>query len=72
MAWKKGPLPKNTYGWGGVVPTDMTGVGFYMADFCGDKVKIVGNGDSRTLSADEVRYYDNSITLPPLSNLQAE
>ena len=65
MAWKKGPLPKGTYGWGGVVPTDLNTAGFFMADFCGDKVKIIGDGKDRVLSADEVRYYDNSIGLPP-------
>lgn len=42
MAWQKGPLPKGIWGWGGVVPTDHVGLGFYFADFTGDKVKLVG------------------------------
>lgn len=62
--WKPGPLPPNTYNWGGVVPAgDDTGYGFYFADFCGDHVKICP-GD-RVLKAHEVAFYDNSLELPP-------
>ncbi len=63
MAWKKGPLPKDTWGWGGVVPKDAASLGgFYFADFCGDTVKTCP-GD-RVLKADEVHEFDNSLTLP--------
>lgn len=64
MAWKNGPLPPKTYGWGGVVPinTDM-GIGFYFADFCGDHVKIFPG--KKVLKAEEVRLFDNSLELPP-------
>ena len=66
MAWKKGPLPKNTYGWGGVVPFDVT-TGFYFADFCGDHVKTITHKPefNRTLQPHEVSWYDNSLELPP-------
>ncbi len=63
MAWKRGPLPPDTFQWGGVVPTDHDGSGFYFADFHGDHVCICP-GD-RTLKADEVAWYDNSLELPP-------
>ena len=67
MAWRRGPLPPNTYQWGGVVPVgaDTCG-GFYFADFCGDHVKInPGTPDERVLKPDEVAWYDNSIELSP-------
>jgi hypothetical protein len=63
MAWKKGPLPPNTWNWGGVVPAgDDPFDGFSFADFCGDHVDMAGGG---TLKANEVGWYDNSIELPP-------
>ena len=67
MGWRKGPMPKNTYGWGGVVPVDFAQTGgFFFADFFGDHVKVIGlNGQERTLKPEEVEWYDNSITLPP-------
>ncbi len=64
MTWKRGPLPPDTYMWGGCVPTDCVDCsGFYFADFCGDHVKLCP-GD-RVLKADEVAWYDNSLELPP-------
>lgn len=66
MAWKKGPLPAGSYNWGGVVPTDGSGGGgFYFADFKGDHVELVGLDPPRALKADEVKWYDNSLELPP-------
>ncbi len=69
MAWQKGPLPPETYGWGGVVPIGVApSIGFYFADFQGDKVWAVKeNGNSEIFPADKVAWYDNSLTLPPLS-----
>lgn len=65
MAWKKGPLPKDTWNWGGVVPVgEEQGGGFYFADFCGDHVEVVGDKPT-TLKADQVAYYDNCLELPP-------
>ena len=58
MAWKPGPLPANTWHWGGVVPKGLKG-GFYFADFCGDHVKLVPSGD--VLKAEDVELYDNGL-----------
>lgn len=63
MAWKRGPMPKGTYGWGGVVPFDHSGSGFYFADFRGDTVAL--EPDKRELQPHEVKWYDNSLELPP-------
>lgn len=63
MAWQTGPLPPDTYNWGGVVPVGDESTGFYFADFHGDHVKVCPDG--RALKADEVAFYDNSLTLPP-------
>jgi hypothetical protein len=60
--WKPGPLPPDTYGWGGVVPVRHTGAGFYFADFCGDHVKTPDGGN---IPAAEVAYFNNSLGLPP-------
>ncbi len=66
MAWQKGPLPKDTYGWGGVVPLGLGGSGFYFADFQGDKVEaVISQGRGKILKPEEVAWYDNSLTLPP-------
>lgn len=65
MAWQKGPLPPNTWGWGGVVPMGGPKFGFYFADFCGSHVKLIsGNPPWKELSANEVAWYDNSLTVP--------
>jgi hypothetical protein len=72
--WKKGPLPKKTWGFGGVVTLKMTDAksilsgkhnrGFQFADFHGDHVFIV-NGKERTrVEADEVAFYNNDIQVP--------
>lgn len=61
--WKTGPLPPNTYHWGGVVRIGDTASGFYFADFCGDHVKLCPSGE--VLQPGEVAMYDNSLTLPP-------
>jgi hypothetical protein len=68
--WHKGPLPPNTYNWGGVVAVGDEGkMGFMFADFGGDKVTLVGTGSGRrsdtVLRPDEVAWYNNSLTLPP-------
>jgi hypothetical protein len=65
MAWKKGPLPPDTYGWGGVVPTwdKVLCGGFYFADFKGDHVTLAAGGSE--VKAEDVAWYDNSLTLPP-------
>lgn len=65
MAWKKGPLPRGSYGWGGVVPFDHEGTGFYFADFDGDKTTAYTGAGDRVLQPHEVKWYDNSLELPP-------
>ena len=65
MAWKKGPLPPNTWNWGGVVLVGMAD-GFYFADFHGDYVVIQdGTPDGCKVAADKIALYDNSLELPP-------
>ena len=67
MSWKKGPLPKDTWNWGGVVPNGDTSSGFYFADFHGEYA-VMNPGDGsceRTLKADEIAWYDNSLEMPP-------
>ena len=64
--WKAGPLPSNTYFWGGVVPVGEEASGFYFADFCGSTVKILtGLPGERVLTSKEVAWYNNSLELPP-------
>jgi hypothetical protein len=64
--WQKGPLPKDTFGWGGVVVAGANPAnGFHFADFHGDHVII--DGGTKTLKAYEVELYDNSLTAPPKS-----
>lgn len=63
MSWQKGPLPPNTYNWGGVVLVGQEGQGFYFADFCGDHVKTCP--DNKRVEANQVARYDNHLELPP-------
>ncbi len=65
MAWLKGPMPPETWGWGGV-SIKGEGSGFYFADFCGDHVKAEdGTPAGKRVEAADVAYYDNGLTLPP-------
>lgn len=66
--WKPGPLPPDTWNWGGVVPVgDQYTQGFYFADFCGDHVKltVVDEYVARELKPEEVAFYNNCLELPP-------
>lgn len=63
--WKKGPMPPDTWGWGGVVPVGLGGSGFFFADFQGDHVEVIGDEQSHQLKAHEVVWYNNSLGLPP-------
>ncbi len=65
MAWKRGPLPPGTYGWGGVTLANSSESGFYFADFCGDHVIMSPDTIKRRLEPAEVGWYDNSLELPP-------
>lgn len=62
MIWKNGPLPPDTWNWGGVVTAD-SGNGFFFADFYGDHV-VLCPGD-KVVKADEILMYSNCLTLPP-------
>lgn len=65
--WKPGPLPPDTYNWGGVTTADAAG-GFYFADFCGDHVMCPGadpDGTAKRVEAADVVLFNNSLTLPP-------
>lgn len=66
--WQKGPLPENTWGWGGVVPHglgDNLG-GFCFADFHGDRVKVIGAKEGEEwLEAHEIKYFNNCLGLAP-------
>ncbi len=69
--WKEGPLPPNTWNWGGVVEKgEHPHNGFFFADFQGDHALIVvtSSDDSPTypmeLKADEVGWYNNCLELP--------
>lgn len=62
MAWKNGPLPPGTYGWGRVVKKGDEPNGFFFADFKGDHVRLVPSNE-RVEPAD-VGMFDNSLTLP--------
>ncbi len=64
MAWKNGPLPADTWGWGGVVKNgESPAMGFYFASFEGDHAVIFP--DKEKVPADKVAKYDNSLELPP-------
>ncbi len=60
--WRCGPMPKDTWGWGGVVKVGDSATGFYFADFCGDHVKICPGEE--VVKSHEVAWYDNGLTLP--------
>jgi hypothetical protein len=69
MAWQRGPLPNNTWGWGGIVlKGGDSGGGFYFADFRGNHVLIVP--DNIRVDAADVDWYDNSLTLPPVEGVK--
>lgn len=67
MAWKKGPLPKGTWGWGGVVQEDQDPRhGFQFASFAGLHAEIFPNGYGSPVrvEANDIAYYDNSLQMP--------
>lgn len=67
MAWKRGPLPPETYYWGGVVLEGTPAMAFEFADFRGDHAMLLGDDCrmSRRVEPGEVLWYDNSLELPP-------
>jgi hypothetical protein len=75
--WRKGPLPPDTWNWGGVTLVgEDPNSGFYFADFCGDHVKMEliekdkdGNcvRSWKRIEASEVQEYCNCLTIPSLN-----
>lgn len=70
LNWKDGPLPPDTWHWGGVVLKEMDGpgkdYGFHFADFRGDHVVINPYTEyARTVKPEEVLKYNNTLHLPP-------
>ena len=66
MGWKKGPLPPNTWQWGGAIPQPGQGdMGFYFADFKGDHVIInPDTPNAKRVEAWEVAFYCNCLEIP--------
>lgn len=64
--WHQGPLPANTYQFGGIVLKGLDpNRGFHFADFRGDHVMVVtSSGDLKRHEANEIGYWNNSITIP--------
>lgn len=65
--WKAGPMPPDTYFWGGVVLHGASPhAGFHLAEFCGDHVKLVSldSDERRRVEGHEIAYYNNSLTWP--------
>jgi hypothetical protein len=60
--WRRGPMPPNTYHWGGVVPKGMKG-GFLFADFHGDHAVMIPGGEK--VAGADVAWFNNSLELPP-------
>lgn len=65
QGWVKGPLPPNTYLWGGVVVEGGPDTGFFFADFCGDHVKVQGWEKWERYEAHQVKWWNNCLSLPP-------
>lgn len=65
--WRCGPLPPDTWGFGGVQTKDCPEQSFLFADFRGDHVLLVNTetGKNTRLEACEVVQYNNSLDLPP-------
>lgn len=67
MAWQKRPMPKGTFGFGGVLKVgERPMLGFHFADFHGDHVMLYDNKRSgERVEAHEVAAFDNSFQMPP-------
>lgn len=63
MAWQKGPLPENTWHWGGVMVVGEGTSGFHFADFKGDCAELVYGQEKRLVKAEEVAFFDNSLRI---------
>jgi hypothetical protein len=69
--WENGPLPKGTYGCGGVtLKSENPKSGFHFAVFLGDHVKLPQRDKQRVEAAD-VGAYNNALTYPPIPGAKA-
>ena len=72
--WREGPLPANTYGWGGIVTKECPKGIFLYADFCGDYAMIYdsekGHLITRRVEACDILLWDNPLTEPPTDLLE--
>jgi hypothetical protein len=64
MAWQRGPLPEDTWGFGGVVSREMPPGSFDFAEFRGGYVLAIDE-NLRVIPAADVVWYDNSMHAPP-------
>lgn len=67
--WHKGPLPADTWNWGGVVPVGSNPRhGFYFADFRGDHALISKSVDGvsvwERIEAADIAFFNNSLPMP--------
>jgi hypothetical protein len=68
--WKKGPLPKGTWGWGGItLETADPKRGFQFADFKGDHVTLPMKNNER-VEAYDIGTYNNALTWPPIPDVK--
>lgn len=69
MAWQRGPLPPDTFGYGGVVPIGQKGHGFSFAEFAGDHVNLAGACGvpevATVLEPEAVAWWNNCLKMPP-------
>jgi hypothetical protein len=62
--WKPGPLPPNTYHWGGVQLKGEEGrYSWHFADFRGDHVILPAEGGKR-VEKDDIILFNNAIHCP--------
>jgi hypothetical protein len=64
--WKQGPLPPDTYYWGGVVRSgDDPKMGFYFAGFNGDHAVITKpDGTTEKLTPHQVGWFNDCLRPP--------
>ena len=64
MLWRRGPMPHDTWFWGGVVVrSNLVPDGFHFADFQGDHVILIPGGER--IKAEDILWYNNLLHLPP-------
>ena len=63
--WKPGPLPPETWYWGGVVLNGDTTGGFILVDVCGNHARVFKSDKPRDewprIEANEIAAFNNSL-----------